>query len=76
MKSEVLGMRFLYKNTTIPLPAIHGFNTTFNNMINSPFIMMEKLEGICPYDAWHDVDDLDLEQHRQRTLHDLADYMV
>lgn len=77
MESEVNTMRILKSRTTIPIPFIYAHDLTFNNAINSPYILMEMLEGSELYYSWFDenASEEELEKRRARTLKDLAQMM-
>jgi predicted Ser/Thr protein kinase len=78
LTSEALVMQLLKRETTIPVPEVYSFDTSFDNCINCPFILMEFMAGIPVYDCWFDKEASEelVEQRRTRTLQDLAAAMV
>lgn len=77
MEAEVNTMRLIKSKTTIPVPTIYTYDTTFNNIINSPYIMMEMFEGVEWNESWYNesCSKAELEEHRERTLKDCAQMM-
>ena len=45
MKSEFDTMRYVKLHTTIPLPDVYDYNTSSDNSVGCPYIMMEALDG-------------------------------
>ena len=54
LESEAQTMCFLHRETTIPLPKIHAFDSTVDNDLGCPFVLMEKVEGRPLYNGWFD----------------------
>jgi len=78
LTSEALTMRLLKSETTVPVPEVYSFNSSLDNAINCPFILMEFIVGISLSECWFDnmASKASLEQHRIKTLQDLARVMV
>ena len=78
MASEAHTMQMLKRETGIPVPAVYAFDTTPQNAIRSPFILMEKLEGRPLFHSWFDprVPKARLEHFRVKVLQNLAGIMV
>ncbi|KAI4268320.1 MAG: hypothetical protein LQ337_007911 [Flavoplaca oasis] len=86
LTSEVLTMKLIYNNSSIPVPRIYGYDPTPNNPIKYPYIMMERITGTPLHHYWfhHEglADSKDifweqaLEDFRERALKDLAIMMV
>ncbi|KAL7266591.1 hypothetical protein RUND412_010859 [Rhizina undulata] len=69
-------MRFLRKNTTIPIPEVFAFDETTNNEILAPFIMMEFAKGSSVSKVWfEDTGPTPLEERRLRILDTVASAM-
>ncbi|KAL7275046.1 hypothetical protein RUND412_002040 [Rhizina undulata] len=68
LQSEALIMCFLWKNTTIPISEVFGFDETTNNEILAPFILMEFVEGSPASEVWFDTGPTPLEERRLRIL--------
>ena len=77
LTSEALTMRYLKRETTMPLPEVYHFDASLDNEVHCPFILMEYIEGISCRDIWfNDKIPYDLlEQHRHRVLEDVAKSM-
>ena len=77
LRSEVFTMRLIHRETTIPMPQVHGFDDTLENEIGCPFTVMDYIEGINGRTSWFDrsIDTTLLEQHRAKTLRDVAKAM-
>ena len=54
LESQVAVMRFVSKETTIPVPAVHDFDTGIGNEIGAPYICMSFLPGRPVSKAWFD----------------------
>lgn len=78
LTSEALTMRLLKSETTVPVPVVYSFNSSLDNAINCPFILMEFIAGTSLSECWFDnaASKASLEQRRIRTLQDLARVMV
>ncbi|KAF2802986.1 uncharacterized protein BDZ99DRAFT_349362, partial [Mytilinidion resinicola] len=78
LRSEALTMDYIRLKTKFPVPKVLDFDTTFNNPIGCPYIMMEFVEGISAYDAWfpEEEGDLPLEEVRENILTSLAGAMA
>ena len=70
--------RWVKKNTTIPVPAVHWYDHTFENEISRPFVIEEMIEGVRPSRAWADksVDSEILVLRMAQITHDIAKAMV
>ncbi|KAL9599897.1 MAG: hypothetical protein Q9219_003530 [cf. Caloplaca sp. 3 TL-2023] len=53
LTSEVITMKFLHSNTSVPVPRVFGFSSTTANPIKCPFILMEYIEGISLFHGWY-----------------------
>ncbi|KAI4265118.1 MAG: hypothetical protein L6R38_009643, partial [Xanthoria sp. 2 TBL-2021] len=78
LTSEVLTMKLIYNNSSIPVPRIYGFDPTPNNPIKCPYIMMERIKGTPLHHGWFQEDGPagSLDIFRERALKDLAETMV
>ena len=76
--SEAQTMRMLKKETSIPVPTVYAFDTSSENPLSAPFILMEKLDGRPLTDLWfnQEVPKSCLEHFRIKTLQNLAAMMV
>lgn len=74
LKSEAMTMRLLKRDTGIPVPEVFGFDASFDNALDSPFILMEFIQGIPLYEWWFDKSSSRevLEQRREQILRDVA----
>ncbi|KAL9032859.1 MAG: hypothetical protein Q9180_006268, partial [Flavoplaca navasiana] len=86
LTSEVLTMKLIYNNSSIPVPRIYGYDSTPNNLLKCPYIMMERIEGTPLHHGWFQHEGLAdskdmireqaLEVFRERALKDLSVMMV
>jgi aminoglycoside phosphotransferase (APT) family kinase protein len=78
LKSEALTMRLIRKITSIPVPEIFAFDSSLDNELGVPFILMSFAEGVSAYDVWFDktIAPEELQARRTQILEDLAAAMV
>ena len=75
--SEVRTMQLLKSATTIPIPTVYAFDESSRNNLNTPFILMEYLDGQPLYRGWFndEIPKARLEHFRVRALQSLAEAM-
>lgn len=78
LRSEVLTMRLIKRETQIPIPEIYAFDVSLDNVIGCPYILMERLPGKPLYTGWFEegVSRVKLNRFRAKALQGLADAMV
>ena len=78
LESEAFTMRWIREKTTIPVPGVYGFDTSMDNPIGCPYIMMEYIKGQSLYQGWFNpqASPARLEQFRARALQTIAAAMV
>ena len=78
LMSEVLTMKLLYNNSTIPVPHIYSYSATKDNPVKCPYILMERLDGMPLHHAWFQQDGSSeqLNRFRQRAMSSIASAMV
>ena len=78
LESEAFTMRWIREKTTIPVPEVYGFDTSMDNPIGCPYIMMEYINGQSLYQGWFNpqASPARLEQFRARALQTIAAAMV
>lgn len=78
LESEAQTMRMLKKETSIPVPTVYAFDTSSNNALSAPFVLMEKLGGSPLTHQWFNKEapKACLEHFRIKTLQSLAGIMV
>ena len=71
-------MKFLKKETIIPVPSVYAYEATVENAINCPFILMDYIEGSPLYGIWFDrsVSKQELVSKRIKCLEGIAHAMV
>ena len=76
--SEARTMRLLKKETTIPIPAVYAFDSSCQNELHVPFILMERIDGKPLYSGWFDttIPKARLEHFRVKALQSLAEAVV
>jgi len=76
LRSQALTMRFIRRETMAPLPDIYAFDTTTENEIGAPYMVMSFIPGDTVASKWFDdTGPTPLEQRRLRTLDTLAKAM-
>lgn len=74
--SQALTMRFVRKETTIPVPEIYAFDITSANAIGAPYILMSFVPGFPASTLWFDeTGPTPLEERRMRILDSVAQAM-
>jgi hypothetical protein len=69
-------MRFIKDETTIPLPEVYAFDTTSENEIRVPYIVMSFIDGFTVNSLWFDnTGPTPLEERRLRILDTIAEAM-
>ena len=78
LESEAFTMRWIREKMTIPLPEVYGFDSSMDNAIGCPYIMMEYIKGQSLYEGWFNpqASPARLEQFRARALQTIAAAMV
>ena len=78
LASEAQTMQMLKRETSIPVPVVYAFDTSSDNALVSPYILMEKLGGRPLSHLWFDseVPKARLEHFRMKALQSLAGAMV
>ena len=78
LRSEAQTMKFIKQQTTIPLPAVHHFDASFDNDIGCPYILMDFLNGKPLWQGWFDekASRSGVEQFRARSMQTIAAAMV
>jgi len=54
LRSQALTMRFIKRKTGIPMPEVYDYDTTLNNDIGAPYILMSFVEGRQINQVWED----------------------
>ncbi len=78
LTSEALTMRMIKRSTTIPVPTVYDFDSSLNNDVGCPYILMDFLQGKPLYEGWFDPEasSAKREQFRARALQTIAGAMV
>ena len=76
--SEVMTMRLVKRETSIPVPEVYSFDGSHDNYPGHPYILMEHTDAVEAYDVWFDrsVPESIREQRRRRILDSLAAAVV
>jgi aminoglycoside phosphotransferase (APT) family kinase protein len=45
LHSEVATMKFLKRKTTIPVPTVFAYDSSYDNAVGQPYILMEAMTG-------------------------------
>jgi len=75
LNAEAQTMRLIRQQTTIPVPEVYAFDSTLDNVLGCPFILMEMLPGNPLYEGWfeHGASQVKLERFRARSLQSIAE---
>ncbi|KAM7190064.1 Protein kinase-like domain containing protein [Naviculisporaceae sp. PSN 640] len=68
VEGEVAPLLFLQRHTPILSPKVTAYDIRANNVINAPFMIQERLPGICLYPGWFNITDTE----KLRVAHDLG----
>lgn len=68
VEGEVAPLLFLRRHTPIVSPRVTAYDIRADNVINAPFMIQERLPGICLYPGWFDLTD----SQKLRVAHDLG----
>ena len=76
LTSQALAMRFIKKQTSIPIPEVYYFDVTQENEIGAPYILMGFVSGLTVNELWFEqTGPTPLEERRLRILDSLAKAM-
>ncbi|KAI4167131.1 MAG: hypothetical protein LQ343_007458 [Gyalolechia ehrenbergii] len=77
LNSEVLTMKLIYNNSSIPVPRIYSFDSRSTNELNVPYILMERIDGLSLFQRWFPINPPhDLDRFREQALANIAQAMV
>ncbi|KAI1937030.1 hypothetical protein LOZ57_006697 [Ophidiomyces ophidiicola] len=65
MRSEIATMKYITEKTTIPIPRIHHYSITSDNILGLPFLIIEYIEG----NTMHSIKFTSLERKKRRRLY-------
>ncbi|KAL8919543.1 MAG: hypothetical protein Q9208_006735 [Pyrenodesmia sp. 3 TL-2023] len=74
--SEALTMKFIYHNSSVPVPRIYSFDSTPDNPVKCPYILMEKVGGKSLYYGWYHKSPAAKDRFRELALESIAKAMV
>lgn len=74
MQSSVHTILLIREKTTIPIPSIHAYDTSPNNELGMPYILMDFVEGVSLGHIWKDGDVVD-DAARRHIFEQIAGYM-
>ena len=74
LASEAQTMRLIRRETSIPIPEVHAFDGSVDNVLGCPYILMDMIQGRPLYEVWfdEDVSQNKLEEYRARALQGIA----
>jgi hypothetical protein len=52
LTQEAESMKYIWRNTTIPVPRIYAYSATLNNDVDCPYIIMSRLPGKSAANIW------------------------
>lgn len=56
LESEAQTMRMIRRETSIPVPEVFAFDSSLDNELRCPFILMKKTRGRSMFHGWYDDD--------------------
>ena len=76
LESEVVTIRFIHENTTIPVPVVHGYDARFgpDNAVGRPYILMQAMPGQRVYEGCRT--DIIPDQYKTRVYEQVSDYIA
>ena len=76
LESQIMTMRLIRNETTIPVPEIYGFDASQANELGAPYLVMSFIPGSTVAKLWFDQDGPTLlEERRRRVLDTVAEAM-
>ncbi|KAL8649349.1 MAG: hypothetical protein Q9210_004458 [Variospora velana] len=72
--SEAMTMKFIYNNSPVPVPRIYSFDSTANNLLKCPYMLLERIKGKSPFYGWFYKQSPD--RFRQKLIDEVAHAMV
>ncbi|KAI9700989.1 MAG: hypothetical protein M1820_006634 [Bogoriella megaspora] len=73
LRSCALTMKYIWENTAIPMPAVIAYDTTMDNAIKAPYLILSYVEGRTADEIWWRTDlPVPLETRRHNLLKSLA----
>ncbi|KAL9057459.1 MAG: hypothetical protein Q9162_002296 [Coniocarpon cinnabarinum] len=78
MTMVVHTMRLIKKWSSIPIPSLHSYGLSPENLIGAPYIFEERIQGITAHEAWRDRSATPeaLRMRTTQTIRDVARSMV
>ncbi|KAI4287458.1 MAG: hypothetical protein L6R35_003281 [Caloplaca aegaea] len=77
LTSEVMTMKLIYNNSSIPVPRVYGFNATTDNPVRCPYILMDRIDGINLFHGWfYNQTSIGQDRFRERIITNVAKTMV
>ena len=75
-ESQIMTMRLIHNNTTIPIPEIYAFDASLANELKAPWMVMSFVPGSTVSELWFDESGpTPLEDRRRRALETIAEAM-
>ncbi|CDO74592.1 hypothetical protein BN946_scf184324.g4, partial [Trametes cinnabarina] len=76
METDILSLKYIMSQTSLPIPRIHGYSCEDNNTLGHPYTLMDKIHGTRLIDVWNDPAWWTGERSKERFLASLAEAMV
>jgi hypothetical protein len=74
LESEVVAMRYISSNTTIPVPMVYGHDSRHSNPVGLPYILMQAMPGKRLWGGGRT--DFIPDQHKGKVYHQVADIIT
>ena len=78
LEAEARTMQLLRRKSKVPVPEVYSFDSSLDNELNCPYILMEYIDGIQAHIVWFNKKayGTSLEQRRRRILEEIAAAIV
>ena len=75
-ESQIMTMRLIHRETTIPIPEIYAFDASLTNDLGAPYMVMSFVPGSTVSELWFDkTGPTPIEDRRRRALETIAEAM-
>ncbi|KAI0369067.1 hypothetical protein BV20DRAFT_1021606 [Pilatotrama ljubarskyi] len=76
MQLDIIAVEFIASRTSLPIPSLHAYSCTSDNPLGHPYMIMDKVHGICLSDVWNDPSWWNAERRKEDVFQSLAGYMT
>ncbi|KAI0359540.1 hypothetical protein OH77DRAFT_1035233 [Trametes cingulata] len=76
MQRDIFAMEYITSRTSVPIPRLHAYCCTTDNPLAHPYMIMDRVRGVCLGSVWEDPSWWTGERRRENLFESLAGYMV